>query len=864
MTTTIISTTVTKSVTLGAGGYGSTLTITGIGVIAPAGYGVDGIIAPASLSGVSIVNDGTISAAGGTIAAAGGIGVDILAAGGILLNNNDIVGGAGGVGVEAGANNGGVGVRLSSGDSVVNHGTIAGGAGGFEGNVGGHGGAGAAAIDAVAGASVANYGTIEGGNAAFGYNAGAAGGRGISFASTGTLLNRGVITGGYGARQGQRNADKYNAGAGGNAVAIASTGVVTNSGKISGGAGGAGEGSGSSGGVGGIGVSMQGGTLSNTGTIAGGAGGAARPGEFGEPKATGAGGAGVDLTATGTVSNSGLIAGGAGGASSYAASAYGTGLGGVGIELGSGATLVNRGTILAGAGGNAAYARPFGGPVLASVAGAGGTGVLVGQGAGFTNAATVTGGAGGYVQDSASTAGAGGAGVNITATAGSFSNAGTITGGAGGAAYNVTGAPAGIGATGGNGVDLSGGTLTNTKIIAGGAGGYGQIRGGAGGAAVRITGGTLVTSGTLIGGAGGVGNQTMGATGDAVQFGATAATLEIDPTAVFKGLVVANASVNDVLELAGTSAGTLAGLGSTFTNFSSVVETSGANWTLARLNVLAAGSTLQDAGRLSVTGTLSDAGAVTISGNGDIIAGSAAGIEIGGGLTLAGGTLSAASSAAIAIGTPLLNAYRGDIVVGTSSLLSGFGTIAGGPVLDNGEVLATGGTLALLDGLSGSSNGEEVVSIASGATLVVDATLSAVVTFSAAGGAHLVLGELPGDSVAMDAFGSGDSIDLRGIVANALSFGDGVLSLFDGATAVGTLAFFGDYTSANFALTADGHGGTDIDFVASAGKAGAPPDFANNVVPAGETPPTALRQGAFWHDIEQMSHAEDLWRSLHW
>jgi hypothetical protein len=90
----------------------------------------------------------------------------------------------------------------------------------------------------------------------------------------------------------------------------------------------------------------------------------------------------------------------------------------------------------------------------------------------------------------------------------------------------------------------------------------------------------LSTSGTISGGAGGTGTTT-GAAGDAVKFGTVASTLVVDTGAVFNGQVVANASVNDVLELSGTqSGGTAITLGTQFADFSILDFASGATGTV--------------------------------------------------------------------------------------------------------------------------------------------------------------------------------------------------------------------------------------------------------------------------------------------
>jgi hypothetical protein len=200
------------------------------------------------------------------------------------------------------------------------------------------------------------------------------------------------------------------------------------------------------------------------------------------------------------------------------------------------------------------------------------------SGGGLTNESggSITGGAGVYG------IGAGGAGAaGVTLNGGTVANhkGASITGGASGGCLSANGA------VGGAGVVMSSGTLTNAGTITGGAGGdghafIGSAAGGAGGAGVSLNGGKLITSGTISGGAGGTGT-TGGAAGDAVKFGTAASTLVVDPGAVFNGQVVANASVNDVLELSGTqSGGTAITLGTQFTGFSALSFASAAAGTV--------------------------------------------------------------------------------------------------------------------------------------------------------------------------------------------------------------------------------------------------------------------------------------------
>jgi hypothetical protein len=59
-------------------------------------------------------------------------------------------------------------------------------------------------------------------------------------------------------------------------------------------------------------------------------------------------------------------------------------------------------------------------------------------------------------------------------------------------------------------------------------------------------------------------------------------------------------------------------------------------------------------------------------------------------------------------------------------------------------------------------------------------------------------------------FAKGDFIDLTGTAATGVSYSGGVLTVLNGSSVVVTLNLAGPYTSADFTLSPDGHGGTDI------------------------------------------------------
>lgn len=182
-------------------------------------------------------------------------------------------------------------------------------------------------------------------------------------------------------------------------------------------------------------------------------------------------------------------------------------------------------------------------------------------------------------------------------------------------------------------------------------GGIGQYTG-SGGVGVVLNAGTLPNTGTIAGDAGDVGQGTS-AFGDAVRSGSQAATLSVTAGAVFQGSVVENDSVSEQIVLAGSTAGTLSGLGTQFTGIARTAIAPGADWTLTGSNRVVAGTTLAVAGSLAVAGTLNVIGTVsgsaTVSGHALVLSGAvASGLALtagGSALIAAGGTLGDATLA---------------------------------------------------------------------------------------------------------------------------------------------------------------------------------------------------------------------------
>ncbi len=185
---------------------------------------------------------------------------------------------------------------------------------------------------------------------------------------------------------------------------------------------------------------------------------------------------------------------------------------------------------------------------------------------------------------------------------------------------------------------------------------------------------TLINAGTIGGGSGGPGIVVSGAAGNAVQFGSAAGTLVVDPGAVFDGLVVANTQADDVLELGvgNGNQGTLSGLGSQYTGFSTFTEDGGA---------LAIGGSFD-----LTSGTLAAANGISLSGSLTVGSGAAL-IATGAGIT----AVTASSGAYLLVDGSITGAAcsNGSFRGGTGG--AGI-SLAGGMAVNDGTVTGGGGS----------------------------------------------------------------------------------------------------------------------------------------------------------------------------
>jgi hypothetical protein len=212
------------------------------------------------------------------------------------------------------------------------------------------------------------------------------------------------------------------------------------------------------------------------------------------------------------------------------------------------------------------------------------------------------------------------------------------------------------------------------------------------------------------------------------------------------------------------------------------------------------------------------------------------GIEADGTLTV-DGEIRAGAIIELATGAQLDNAAHGEILleadIGISPAAGATGTAiindfvlekqAGSgvsavraPLTNDGFLIASSGTLDV----TGAITGEGSMMIQDGATLELGGAVPATQVLSFRTTASVLeLNDAETFAASVGHFGAGSVIDLRGGFSSATiaySGGStkGTLTLTNGVH-VARIALIGQYAAANFAASSDGHGGTDITYVAT-------------------------------------------------
>jgi hypothetical protein len=196
-------------------------------------------------------------------------------------------------------------------------------------------------------------------------------------------------------------------------------------------------------------------------------------------------------------------------------------------------------------------------------------------------------------------------------------------------------------------------------------------------------------------------------------------------------------------------------------------------------------------------------------------------LNLAGALSLFGGLVDNAGKVVLAGGT-----LTGGTALAKGATLSGYGRL-GGAVSDLGAITAAGGRLFIGGALSGAGG---TITLSAGASLELGAAASGpTITFAAAAAALLKLDAPTAVSNTLAGFAAGDSIDLAGLTVTSDAYSAGVLSLFNGATLLGSLAITGTFTKQVFALSSDGAGGTTITLAAASTPTIAAPTTASMI-----------------------------------
>ena len=156
---------------------------------------------------------------------------------------------------------------------------------------------------------------------------------------------------------------------------------------------------------------------------------------------------------------------------------------------------------------------------------------------------------------------------------------------------------------------------------------------------------------------------------------------------------------------------------------------------------------------------------------------------------------------------------RADLALYGGSEIIGSGTVLAASTDNAGLIVASAGTLTV----SGSITGTGALHIQSAAAIQLNGTTAATQTITFEQGANkLLLDDASGTAAHIADFATGDAIDLLGDAATKLSYASNTLTISNGTTLVAKLHVQGNYTTANFKLASDGHGGSLISYASPA------------------------------------------------
>ncbi len=180
------------------------------------------------------------------------------------------------------------------------------------------------------------------------------------------------------------------------------------------------------------------------------------------------------------------------------------------------------------------------------------------------------------------------------------------------------------------------------------------------------------------------------------------------------------------------------------------------------------------------------------------------------------GSLAVSGLLTLSAGTIQLNPggyLKGTVCTAAKSSIAGAGALVGA-VVNNGTIAASGGALVV----SGGINGTGALQIDGGSSLELgNVGAGQTITFASGGANQTLILDSPGAMLAtVKGFGVGETIDIAGMAVTSDYYSGGVLSLYSGSQVIGTLTIARSFFGEIFALSSDGHGGTDLTLAADA------------------------------------------------